>query len=94
MYGILIPPSALAKLILCYTIGQSLISYLDSRSYDTGAQLDKENAHFSICEALITAIEQIRCQKWNSVSDYASDKSDESSDEEIKSLKEKLRDRR
>ena len=72
-----------------------MISYLDSRSYDTGAQLDKENAHFSICEALITAIEQIRCQKWKlSLSDDAASDNESSSDEEIKSLKEKLRDRR
>jgi len=66
--------------------GQSLISYLDSRSYDTGAQLDKENAHFSICEALITAIEQMRCQKEDSMSDC--------SDDEIKFLKKKISNRK
>ncbi|XP_066926119.1 run domain Beclin-1-interacting and cysteine-rich domain-containing protein-like [Clytia hemisphaerica] len=48
--------------------GQSLFSYLDSRNYDTGAQLDKENAHFSICEALITAIEEMRCQRFDRMS--------------------------
>ncbi|XP_002161093.2 run domain Beclin-1-interacting and cysteine-rich domain-containing protein isoform X1 [Hydra vulgaris] len=63
--------------------GQSLISYLESRSYNTGAQLDKENAHFSICEALITAIEQMRCE--NVHSEHESD-----GDEEIKILKKRI----
>ncbi|XP_065644291.1 run domain Beclin-1-interacting and cysteine-rich domain-containing protein isoform X2 [Hydra vulgaris] len=63
--------------------GQSLISYLESRSYNTGAQLDKENAHFSICEALITAIEQMRCE--NVHSEHESDR-----DEEIRILKKRI----
>lgn len=65
--------------------GQSLISYLDSRSYDTGAQLDKENAHFSICEALITAIEQMRCQNKNN-----DEENYEQSDEEVLRSSQKL----
>eukprot|EP00795_Rhopilema_esculentum_P016901 gene16901-8385_t len=67
--------------------GQSLISYLDSRIYDTGAELDKENAHFSICEALITAIEQMRCSK-------QFDSESDESDEEIRALKRKIKEKK
>eukprot|EP00794_Sanderia_malayensis_P011361 gene11361-12545_t len=67
--------------------GQSIISYINSRSYDTGSELDKENAHFSICEALITAIEQMKCSKFL-------DSDSDDSDEEIKLLKQKINERK
>ncbi|KAH3835105.1 hypothetical protein DPMN_108448 [Dreissena polymorpha] len=42
--------------------GQSILNYLSQQEFHTCANLEKENAHFSICEALIAAIEQM---KWN-----------------------------
>ncbi|KAK3770620.1 hypothetical protein RRG08_052960 [Elysia crispata] len=42
--------------------GQSLISYLTSQDFNTCANLDKENAHFHIAEALISAFESMN---WN-----------------------------
>lgn len=41
--------------------GQSLLSFLTSREFArTNAELDRENAHFCISEAIISAMEQIR----------------------------------
>ncbi|XP_071085103.1 run domain Beclin-1-interacting and cysteine-rich domain-containing protein-like [Haliotis cracherodii] len=73
--------------------GQSLMSYLSSQDFHTCANLDKENAHFSISEALIAAIEQM---KWNHVISPARKDSDieEESDEEIQELKQRIRIRR
>lgn len=40
--------------------GQSLTSFLSSAQFARGnAELDRENAHFSISEAMIAAIEQV-----------------------------------
>jgi hypothetical protein len=42
------------------TEGQSLMSFLTSGQFSRpSAELDRENAHFSICEAMIAAIEQV-----------------------------------
>ncbi|KAK3608749.1 hypothetical protein CHS0354_027072 [Potamilus streckersoni] len=71
--------------------GQSLIHYLSSQDFHTCANLDKENAHFSISEALIAAIEQM---KWNHIISphkLTSDQEDGDSDEEIKQLKQRIR---
>nr|XP_022343883.1 run domain Beclin-1-interacting and cysteine-rich domain-containing protein-like isoform X3 [Crassostrea virginica] len=72
--------------------GQSLINYLSSQDFNTCANLDKENAHFSISEALIAAIEQM---KWNHVispKERAADiEEEEDSDEEINKLKQRIR---
>ncbi|XP_033637474.1 run domain Beclin-1-interacting and cysteine-rich domain-containing protein-like isoform X1 [Asterias rubens] len=71
--------------------GQSLMSFLSSRDFERIPELDRENAHFSISEAIIAAIEQIRCRKHHrSVSDHESD----ASDEEIQHLKQRIRLRR
>ncbi|XP_061171620.1 run domain Beclin-1-interacting and cysteine-rich domain-containing protein-like [Saccostrea echinata] len=70
--------------------GQSLINYLSSQDFHTCANLDKENAHFSISEALIAAIEQM---KWNHVISpkVREDPDEEDSDEEINKLKQRIR---
>jgi len=60
---------------------QSLATILASQDFSS-CELDKENAHFSISEALISAIEQMKCDDVNS--------SDEEEDEEILLLKEEL----
>ncbi|XP_022098659.1 run domain Beclin-1-interacting and cysteine-rich domain-containing protein-like isoform X2 [Acanthaster planci] len=71
--------------------GQSLMSFLSSRDFERIPELDRENAHFSISEAIIAAVEQIRCkQQLTSVSDHESD----ASDEEIQHLKQRIRLRR
>ncbi|CAB1324713.1 unnamed protein product [Coregonus sp. 'balchen'] len=41
--------------------GQSLISYLSEQDFGSCADLEKENAHFSISESLIAAIELMKC---------------------------------
>lgn len=44
--------------------GQSLTSFLSSGQFShTSAELDRENAHFSISEAMISAIEQVKFNK-------------------------------
>ena len=52
----------------------------------------QENAHFSICEALIAAIEQM---KWNHVIEpkdtLRNEEEEEESDEEIKQLQQRIR---
>ncbi|XP_060070855.1 run domain Beclin-1-interacting and cysteine-rich domain-containing protein-like [Ylistrum balloti] len=69
--------------------GQSLINYLSSQDFHTCANLDKENAHFSISEALIAAIEQM---KWNHIISPQTREEDEGdSDEEIQELKQRIR---
>ncbi|XP_041356237.1 run domain Beclin-1-interacting and cysteine-rich domain-containing protein-like isoform X2 [Gigantopelta aegis] len=81
--GLLLPPAQ----------GQSLRSYLSSQDFHTCANLDKENAHFSISEALIAAIEQM---KWNHIISPSQPgiDPDEDSDEEIQQLKQRIRIRR
>jgi len=44
--------------------GQSLVDYLMSnQSGKNGAELDRENAHFSVSEAMIAAIEEVLSQR-------------------------------
>ncbi|XP_014615153.1 PREDICTED: run domain Beclin-1 interacting and cysteine-rich containing protein [Polistes canadensis] len=71
--------------------GQSLTSFLSSAQFSkANAELDRENAHFSISEAMIAAIEQIKCNRqWCLV-----DETVEDSDEEINNLKQRIRIRR
>ncbi|XP_078245837.1 run domain Beclin-1-interacting and cysteine-rich domain-containing protein isoform X3 [Pogona vitticeps] len=70
--------------------GQSLISYLSEQDFGSCADLEKENAHFSICESLIAAIELMKCnmmsRQW--------EEEEEDSDKEIQELKQKIRLRR
>ncbi|XP_014203887.1 run domain Beclin-1-interacting and cysteine-rich domain-containing protein [Copidosoma floridanum] len=71
--------------------GQSLTSFLSSGQFArTNAELDRENAHFSISEAMIAAIEQIKCNRELRSADETVDESDE----EINSLKQRIRLRR
>ncbi|XP_070537841.1 run domain Beclin-1-interacting and cysteine-rich domain-containing protein-like [Ptychodera flava] len=70
--------------------GQSLMSFLSSQDFQTWPDLDRENAHFSISEAIISAIEQIKCNQYATKSDDESD----ASDEEIQELKQRIRIRR
>ncbi|KAJ8418887.1 hypothetical protein AAFF_G00003860 [Aldrovandia affinis] len=70
--------------------GQSLISYLSEQDFGSCADLEKENAHFSISESLIAAIELMKC---NLRSREDGDDEDDS-DCEIQQLKQKIRLRR
>ncbi|KAK9509841.1 hypothetical protein O3M35_004744 [Rhynocoris fuscipes] len=71
--------------------GQSITSFLTSSlSSAGGAELDRENAHFSISEAIIAAIEQVKCNKLEKLLDEVI----EESDEEIQELKQRIRLRR
>ncbi|XP_077988027.1 run domain Beclin-1-interacting and cysteine-rich domain-containing protein-like isoform X2 [Glandiceps talaboti] len=69
--------------------GQSLMSFLSSQDFQTWPDLDRENAHFSISEAIIAAIEQIKCDQ-----SLKSDNESDASDEEIQELKQRIRIRR
>ncbi|KAK3925173.1 Run domain Beclin-1-interacting and cysteine-rich domain-containing protein [Frankliniella fusca] len=74
--------------------GQSLFSFLSSGQFSrANAELDRENAHFSISEAMISAIEQVKCNKEVQTAPTTEDGADES-DEEIIQLKQRLRLRR
>ncbi|XP_066262041.1 run domain Beclin-1-interacting and cysteine-rich domain-containing protein isoform X1 [Euwallacea similis] len=43
--------------------GQSIVSYLtSSKLARSNAELDRENAHFSVSEAIISAMEKLKCQ--------------------------------
>ncbi|XP_026053608.1 run domain Beclin-1-interacting and cysteine-rich domain-containing protein isoform X3 [Carassius auratus] len=70
--------------------GQSLISYLSEQDFGSCADLEKENAHFSISESLIAAIELMKCNMRRP--DDAEEEGD--SDTEIQQLKQKIRLRR
>ncbi|XP_077343761.1 run domain Beclin-1-interacting and cysteine-rich domain-containing protein isoform X16 [Lithobates pipiens] len=70
--------------------GQSLISYLSEQDFGSCADLEKENAHFSISESLIAAIELMKC---NMMSRQLQEE-EEDSDREIRELKQKIRLRR
>ncbi|NXJ02540.1 RUBIC protein, partial [Psophia crepitans] len=70
--------------------GQSLISYLSEQDFGSCADLEKENAHFSISESLIAAIELMKC---NMMSRQLEEEEDDS-DKEIQELKQKIRIRR
>ncbi|XP_006154608.2 run domain Beclin-1-interacting and cysteine-rich domain-containing protein isoform X6 [Tupaia chinensis] len=73
--------------------GQSLISYLSEQDFGSCADLEKENAHFSISESLIAAIELM---KYNMMSQCLEEGEveEEDSDREIQELKQKIRLRR
>ncbi|XP_069473628.1 run domain Beclin-1-interacting and cysteine-rich domain-containing protein isoform X3 [Ambystoma mexicanum] len=70
--------------------GQSLISYLSEQDFGSCADLEKENAHFSISESLIAAIELMKCNMMS----RQQQEEDEDSDKEIQELKQKIRMRR
>ncbi|XP_015522387.1 run domain Beclin-1-interacting and cysteine-rich domain-containing protein [Neodiprion lecontei] len=71
--------------------GQSLTSFLSSAQFTrANAELDRENAHFSISEAMIAAIEQVKCNNQLNLVDEIIDESDE----EINNLKQRIRLRR
>uniref|UniRef100_A0A8C2J266 Rubicon autophagy regulator n=1 Tax=Cyprinus carpio TaxID=7962 RepID=A0A8C2J266_CYPCA len=71
--------------------GQSLISYLSEQDFGSCADLEKENAHFSISESLIAAIELMKCNMRRPLEE-AEEEGD--SDSEIQQLKQKIRLRR
>lgn len=73
--------------------GQSLISYLSEQDFGSCADLEKENAHFSISESLIAAIELMKCNMMNQCLEEEED-GEEDSDQEIQELKQKIRLRR
>jgi len=72
--------------------GQSLTSFLSSAQFSRAhdAELDRENAHFSICEAMIAAIEQVKYNRLQRLDETV----DDESDEEINRLKQRIRLRR
>ncbi|NXJ28458.1 RUBIC protein, partial [Dicrurus megarhynchus] len=70
--------------------GQSLISYLSEQDFGSCADLEKENAHFSISESLIAAIELMKCNMMS----RQLEEEEEDSDREIQELKQKIRIRR
>ncbi|XP_026544934.1 run domain Beclin-1-interacting and cysteine-rich domain-containing protein isoform X1 [Notechis scutatus] len=72
------------------TEGQSLISYLSEQDFGSCADLEKENAHFSISESLIAAIELMKCNMMN----RQMEEEEEESDKVIQDLKQKIRIRR
>lgn len=73
------------------TKGQTLTSFLTSSQFTrANAELDRENAHFSISEAMIAAMEQIRCRRDLKLAEEQA----EESDEEIMDLKQRIRMRR
>ncbi|XP_062962283.1 run domain Beclin-1-interacting and cysteine-rich domain-containing protein isoform X5 [Cynocephalus volans] len=73
--------------------GQSLISYLSEQDFGSCADLEKENAHFSISESLIAAIELMKCNMMNQCLGEE-EVEEEDSDREIQELKQKIRLRR
>eukprot|EP00063_Salmo_salar_P030490 XP_014005325.1 PREDICTED: run domain Beclin-1 interacting and cysteine-rich containing protein [Salmo salar] len=73
--------------------GQSLISYLSEQDFGSCADLEKENAHFSISESLIAAIELMKCNLRRRVVVEEEEEGDDS-DSEIQQLKQKIRLRR
>ncbi|NXF04767.1 RUBIC protein, partial [Smithornis capensis] len=70
--------------------GQSLISYLSEQDFGSCADLEKENAHFSISESLIAAIELMKCNMMS----RQLEEEEEDSDKEIQELMQKIRIRR
>ncbi|XP_028300114.1 run domain Beclin-1-interacting and cysteine-rich domain-containing protein isoform X2 [Gouania willdenowi] len=71
--------------------GQSLISYLSEQDFGSCADLEKENAHFSISESLIAALELM---KYNLQRQEEGGEEEGDSDTEIQQLKQKIRLRR
>ncbi|XP_049801499.1 run domain Beclin-1-interacting and cysteine-rich domain-containing protein isoform X1 [Schistocerca nitens] len=74
--------------------GQSITSFLSSVQFARpAAELDRENAHFSISEAIIAAIEQMKCNRKLCVS-RENNAVGEESDEDMYHLKQRIRIRR
>ncbi|XP_064455319.1 run domain Beclin-1-interacting and cysteine-rich domain-containing protein-like isoform X2 [Ornithodoros turicata] len=69
--------------------GQSLTSFLSSSEFSNCAELDKENAHFYVSEALISAMEQMRWRK--AVYGQSDGEAEES---EVEDIKQRIRIRR
>ncbi|KAG8184381.1 hypothetical protein JTE90_004553 [Oedothorax gibbosus] len=69
--------------------GQSLQSFFSSNEFNISAELDRENAHFRISEALIAAIEHMKFTRTMKMAEE-----DEESDEEIRKLTQRIRIRR
>ncbi|RXM29287.1 Run domain Beclin-1 interacting and cysteine-rich containing protein [Acipenser ruthenus] len=74
--------------------GQSLISYLSEQDFGSCADLEKENAHFSISESLIAAIELMKCNLLKRGGLGSEGEGEEENDREILELKQKIRLRR
>ncbi|CAN7996306.1 unnamed protein product, partial [Ixodes hexagonus] len=69
--------------------GQSLTSFLSSADFSTCAELDRENAHIYVSEALIAAMEHLRCSRAMERPEEQAD-----SDEEICRLRHQIHARR
>ncbi|XP_041119399.1 run domain Beclin-1-interacting and cysteine-rich domain-containing protein-like isoform X2 [Polyodon spathula] len=70
--------------------GQSLISYLSEQDFGSCADLEKENAHFSISESLIAAIELMKCNLLKRGGLGSEGEGEEENDHEIQELKQKI----
>ncbi|GFS85144.1 run domain Beclin-1-interacting and cysteine-rich domain-containing protein [Nephila pilipes] len=70
----------------CPHQGQNLFSFLSSNEFNISAELDRENAHFSISEALIAVIERVKCSRTLKIVEEENE-----SDEEIRNLKQRIR---
>lgn len=54
--------------------GQSLTSFLQSAQFSrANTELERENAHFSVSEAMISAIEQIKWRRFQETKEYSTD---------------------
>ncbi|XP_045609721.1 run domain Beclin-1-interacting and cysteine-rich domain-containing protein [Procambarus clarkii] len=74
--------------------GQSLIGFLSSKEFHKQyAELDRENAHFNISEAVIAALTQMQFDAWQQKYSSSPGTGDES-DEEIRSLQARIREKR
>lgn len=72
--------------------GQSLIGFLSSKDKPY-AELDRENAHFNISEAVIAALTQMQFDVWQGKTD-TNPCADEESDEEIRLLEARIQEKR
>lgn len=72
--------------------GQSLTSFLSSADFRTCGELDRENAHIYVSEALIAALEQMKCSRALRSAEEDDEQGD--SDEEIRQLRQRIRIRR
>ncbi|KAG7169257.1 run domain Beclin-1-interacting and cysteine-rich domain-containing protein-like [Homarus americanus] len=74
--------------------GQSLIGFLSSKEFHKQyADLDRENAHFNISEAVIAALTQMQFDSWQQ--NYCSSPGTaDDSDEEIRNLQAQIREKR
>lgn len=77
--------------------GQSLVDYLMSnQSSKISAELDRENAHFNVSEAMIAAIEETRFYEWKNRRENEEDEIfiscdiNDESDEEVRQIRMEL----